>query len=1147
MKWLRRGMIAILSLALLATAGATTLLWLASTERGTAWVLNRLLAAAPALAIDQVRGSLLSGLQLEGVHFRTPRDELDIESLALDWNSTALFIGTLAFERAAATRASYRRLPGVADGPRGAPPKLPWPIRIEAGSVGALSVTIAERALLLDATTFAGTYDAGRLELAELRTKTLDVDVVGNVTVDMQAAIELAVTADWSGPVAGNAANGAVVLAGTWPVLGIRHELNAPFAAVTEGRIDFTGAPRVDLTTEWQDLAWPGVTAIASPSGRLGVTGELGAYRYDGAGMLDLAGYSAAFTVGGTGERLELAIERLELEALTTEGSALGMLRGAGAVSLTRREANLAVTASRFDPQWIAAAWPGRVDGMLTLRAGLLPELHAAFEAIDLRGTLRGYPVTLRGAMTLPDSATLRLDTVRLDSDGNHAVVSGTLARTTLDLAVDAELEELDLIVPGAHGSLTADVTIDGTWEKPRGGGRVAARMLSFAGVTVERLDANGELGVEPGRPVALTIEAAGIERSGVVVRDLHAAVDGTGGAHTATVEVGADGWSATLEASGGIAAGVWQGMLDDLDIEEQQLGAWRLESPAALTLGRGVATLATSCLLHVSRARWCTELDLQGRPADRLVVSGQNFDLATLRPLLPPALTIDGVYQLSGVIFDLMGDPRGALALTGGTTRVRVAVNEEQQVSTEFNEVRAGVTLTAGRLELQSRIANTRGGSAELDASIADVRAGDSPIDGALRVEWPDLSFIAVLSPEIEEVAGTATADLAVAGTLSEPTLDGRAAWTGGRIVVPRWGFVVDDIEAAATSSDGRALDFNATARAGDGPLTLTGATALDPDAGWPTRLQLRGDAARVVQLPNVEIVATPDLDIEVALPRVTITGSVDIPHASLTLEALPAQAVTPSPDAVVHGQTTRNAIQPLQVRTDVVLTLGEDVRYTGLNLDTTVTGQLRFVTEPNRSASANGTLNLAGTYDAYGQRLDLQRGQLVFSGPLDDPGLEVRSVRTVDTTEVGVELSGTLKTPRTRVFSNPAMSEADALSYLLFGRPARGQGSDSEEASNLQTAALALGLQQALPGMQRFGTTLGLDEFSVQATAGESGEVMAAKYLSPRVYVRYSYGLFNRIGGFLVRFKVNDRLSIETSSGEYTSMDLFYTVEKD
>jgi translocation and assembly module TamB len=337
---------------------------------------------------------------------------------------------------------------------------------------------------------------------------------------------------------------------------------------------------------------------------------------------------------------------------------------------------------------------------------------------------------------------------------------------------------------------------------------------------------------------------------------------------------------------------------------------------------------------------------------------------------------------------------------------------------------------------------------------------------------------------------------------------------------------------------------------------LTVAGTTEIDPDAGWPTELTLRGDTVRVVQLPDVEIFASPDLKVDVALPVIDVTGLVHIPRASLALDVLPAQAVAPSPDAVVHGAQRAARSRPLRLRTSVELTLGDDVRYSGLSLDTTVTGALRIATEPGASANATGTLRLDGTYDAYGQELELDRGQLLFSGPLDDPGLDVRAVRRFETTgfgvgvtEAGVELTGTLKQPRTRVFSTPATSEADALSYLLFARPATGSDAamGTEETSTLQTAALTLGLQQALPVVQRLGNTLGLDELTVQSTETDAGALMAGKYLSPKVYIRYSYGLFNRIGGFLLRFKINERLSIETRSGESESMDLFYTIEKE
>jgi hypothetical protein len=43
------------------------------------------------------------------------------------------------------------------------------------------------------------------------------------------------------------------------------------------------------------------------------------------------------------------------------------------------------------------------------------------------------------------------------------------------------------------------------------------------------------------------------------------------------------------------------------------------------------------------------------------------------------------------------------------------------------------------------------------------------------------------------------------------------------------------------------------------------------------------------------------------------------------------------------------------------------------------------------------------------------------------------------------------------------------------------------------------------------------------------------------------YTYGLFNRLGGFLLRYEINDRFALETRSGSEKSMDLLYSIEKE
>jgi translocation and assembly module TamB len=1146
MKWLRRGLVVVLSLVVLAMLGGAALFWLLSSERGTSLIAAQLTAAAPALTIARVRGSLLETIVLEDVRWRSERDELDIAELTLEWNAPALLAGVLSLDQARATRAAYRRVPGPAAPPR-VPTELPWPVHIAEGAVSDLTVTIADRPVSFSATRFSGTLAGGRLTIDELTTRAGALDLAGRAAIGLQnVAMDLAV--DWTAPFAGMSAQGHAELAGTWPELVLRHELTAPFPATTEGSVDFGGdAPGFDLTTEWQDLAWPGSTVVTSPTGRLTVAGTYADYRYESTGSLVAAGRASGFSARGTAQRLELAVERLEL---TPEVSSIpaGRLQGEGTASLTALSTELAITADAFDPRWIAAQWPGRLNGTTMLRAALRPVLQTAFDAANLTGELRGYPITLRGDAAYESPGRWSFDALRLESQASRFVIDGMLDATTVDIAVDAELATLDLLAPGVAGALRGEATITGTWREPRARGELSATGLRAAGVAIDRLDARGEIGLASDTRAAVTIEAAGITRGPVVVERVAAAVSGTTRAHTASITAEAEGWDAELETTGSYDAGRWRGTLERLDIDERILGPWQLEERAELALERGAAELATACLVHVSRARWCTALDVRGRPEDRVVFSGQNVELATLRPLLPPEITIEGVYQLSASLFDPTGEPRGALALTGDTTRARVAFGTEQAFETELTQVRAGATLTDRRLELRATLATTGGSSAELAAAVADVRAADSGVTGSVRAQWSDVGFLTLLTPDLDEIAGRLAVDLGVGGTVAEPTVEGRAQLDGGRLTVPRWGLVIEGIEAAATSDDGRALAIDATGRVGESQLTLAGRTALDPTNGWPTRLTLRGEAVPILQRTDMSLVATPDLTIDVALPRVTVTGGVHIPTARVAIEELPAQAVAPSPDAVLHGVAappTPN--QPILLSTAIELTLGEDVRYRGLNLDTEVDGRLRLETEPNRSAAASGTLNLEGNYVAYGQSLELERGQLQFSGPLDNPGLDVSAIREVDAVRVGVELTGTLREPRTRVFSTPAMSEADALSYLLFGRPATTADSAGDDNSTLEAAALALGLQQALPGIQRFGSSLGLDELSVQSTSTDAGALMAGKYLSPKVYVRYSYGLFNRIGGLLLRFRVNDRFSIETNSGEQNSMDLLITVEKD
>ena len=122
--------------------------------------------------------------------------------------------------------------------------------------------------------------------------------------------------------------------------------------------------------------------------------------------------------------------------------------------------------------------------------------------------------------------------------------------------------------------------------------------------------------------------------------------------------------------------------------------------------------------------------------------------------------------------------------------------------------------------------------------------------------------------------------------------------------------------------------------------------------------------------------------------------------------------------------------------------------------------------------------------------------------------------------------------------------MSEAEALSYLVIGRPL--EQATVADGSMLSGTAYALGLTQATVITNQVGQNLGLDQLAVAGSNQSTTELVAGKQINSKLYVRYAYGVFTEIGNLLLRYRLSERLTIEAGTGESQSMDLLYMIEK-
>jgi translocation and assembly module TamB len=219
----------------------------------------------------------------------------------------------------------------------------------------------------------------------------------------------------------------------------------------------------------------------------------------------------------------------------------------------------------------------------------------------------------------------------------------------------------------------------------------------------------------------------------------------------------------------------------------------------------------------------------------------------------------------------------------------------------------------------------------------------------------------------------------------------------------------------------------------------------------------------------------------------------------------------------------------------------LGDDVQFRGFGLSSRLEGGLRLRQSRGGNLRTSGTVRVRdGFLTGYGRELRVDRGELTFTGPLDDPLVNIQvsreSIYEGRQYTIGLRLTGSAQNVRTEPFSRPAMSENDVLTFLLLDRPAT---SDSDASG----AALALGLQQLVPGDSGI---LGLDEVSFETNDANQAAMVAGKRINEDLTVRYVFGSVGTPGSFRIRYRLGRGFSLEASTGARQSMDLIYLLER-
>ena len=896
------------------------------------------------------------------------------------------------------------------------------------------------------------------------------------------------------------------------------------------GQVDWQEGVKADAKIDWLAFPWHNLyPVIDKPDVDLRTfKGEVSYTdgNYLGHFKANLDGPAGAFSLASpfSGDLSKIYLPQLELVA--GQGKAQGHVNVQFADGVAW---DTALDLSALDPAYWVAELPGNLGGPLRSTGSFKHERLELNANLDLKGRLRGLPAVLQAkAQGAGEDWNLSALDIRL---GDNRIQATARLQQQLKAQLDLNLPRLGQLWPDLRGQLKGRVDVDGTLKAPQGKLLLNGQQLAFADNHLQNLTLDAAL--DRNQRGRIDLKGSGIKSGDTQLGVLTA--NGSGDLKRQQLKLALQGpmLQLALALDGGLDKDNWRGRLLSGDVKAGGQD-WALQNPARLErLADGRINMGAQCWIS-GPASLCSE-EQRLMPDPKLRLHLKQFPLDSLAKWFPNDFQWQG--QLTAdVSLDLPASgPKGQVVVdaSGGTLRIK---DKGQWLDFPYQALRLTSNLTPSRVETRFDFNGGKLGQLMLNARINPLPKS-KPVTGDFRLSGLDVSVLRPFVPMVETLAGQLNGTGTIAGGLLAPHINGTVALSGGQISGPQLPTNVENLQLTANIV-GETAQLNGGWTSGQ-----LGQGSISGNVAWgktmAVNVLVKGSHLPVTVEPYAKLDVAPDLRISLNPDNtLLIAGKVSVPKGEITVRELPPSTVKVSDDTVIVGQQTSEADAPMVVDMDIDVIVGQELlTFSGFGLNADLVGQVHI----GNNLDTRGELRLNnGRYRAYGQRLTIRRARLLFAGPIAQPYLDIEAIRQTDDVIAGIRLTGSAEQPTTQIFSEPAMSQEQALSYLILGRPLSGTGEDN---NMLAEAALGLGLMGSSGITSGLANHLGIKDFELDTEgSGDSTSVVASGKINERLSVRYGVGVFEPASTIALRYKLSKRVYVEVASGFASSLDIFY-----
>ncbi|MGE2105653.1 autotransporter assembly complex protein TamB [Citrobacter koseri] len=856
----------------------------------------------------------------------------------------------------------------------------------------------------------------------------------------------------------------------------------------------------------------------------------------------------ATITLDAKGNEQQINLDKLTVAALEGKTELKALVDWQQAISW-RGELTLdGINTAKEIPDW-----PSTLNGLIKTRGSLyggswqmdVPELK-------LTGNVKQNKVNVNGSLKGNSYMQWVIPGLHLELGRNSADVKGELGIKDLNLDATIDAPNLDNALPGLGGTAKGLVKVRGTVDAPQLLADINARGLRWQELSVAQVRVEGDIKSTDQIAGNLDVRVERITQPDVNINLVTLNAKGSEKQHELQLRIQGEPVSGQLALAGSFdrKEARWKGTLSNTRFQTP-VGPWSLTRAIALDYRNQEQKISIGphCWTNPN-AELCVPQTIDAGAEGRAVVNLNRFDLAMLKPFMPDATQASGVFSgKADVAWDTTkeGLPQGQVTLSGRNVKVTQRVNDAP-LPVAFDTLNLNADLHNNRAQLGWMIRLTNNGQFDGQVQITDPQ-GRRNIGGNVNIRNFNLAMVNPVFSRGEKAAGMLNANLRLGGDVQSPQMFGQLQLSGLDV---DGNFMPFDMQPSqlAMNFNGTRSTLQGVVRTQQGQINLSGDADWSQIDNWRARVAAKGSRVRITVPPMVRLDVSPDVVFEATPSLFTLDGRVDVPWARIVVHELPESAVGVSSDEVMLN----NDLQPenpqsasIPINSNLIVHVGNNVRMDAFGLKARLTGDLK-VAQDKQGLGLNGQINIPdGRFHAYGQDLIVRKGELLFSGPPDQPLLNIEAIRNPESTEndviAGVRVTGTADEPKAEIFSDPAMSQQEALSYLL-----RGQGLESDQSDSAAMTSMLVGLGVAQSGqvVGKIGETFGVSNLALDTQGvGDSSQVVVSGYVLPGLQVKYGVGIFDSLATLTLRYRLMPKLYLEAVSGVDQALDLLYQFE--